>query len=119
MADFGSYEELAEQVDQNGKIVTAVMGELRDSHGAGKLGSIVVTAIHERLDSLGLGHAPAELPTNQWERVIIYRKGSAVARLIEAVIAVGEESDSVLKEAVGKNGRSSDIVRRIRELVCD
>jgi len=65
MDNFETYEDLAQLVDHNGGIVTAVMGGMRDIHGAGKLGSIVVTAIHERLESLGLGHAPVELPTNQ------------------------------------------------------
>lgn len=119
MPDFETYEQLAEQVDLNGGVMTATMGQLRDVHGAGKLGSYVVSAIHEQLDSLGLGHAPVEMPRDQWERVLVYRKRTPVGRVVQAVVSVTKESDSILKEAVGNNGQSSDIIRRIRELVCD
>jgi hypothetical protein len=117
--NFSTYEELADAVDQNGGLIVADMGKLRDTHGAGKLGSIVVNAIHEQLESHGLGHAPAELPTYQYERAIIYRKGAPVGRVVDAVTRIGDRSESILKEAVGKNAQSSIIVQRIRELVCD
>ena len=96
------------------------MGLLRDVHGAGKLGSIVVSGIHDRLESLGLGHTPQELPTYQWERAIIYRKkGTPVAQMIQAVNSRDEKSDAVLREFANKNSQANDIVKRIKELVCD
>ena len=117
--NFTSYEELAQAVDQNGGLVVADMGRLRDAHGAGKLGSMVVYAIHEQLESHGLGHAPAELPTFQNERAIVYRKGTPVGRVIDAVTRIGDRSETILKEAVGKNSQSNALLQKIRELVCD
>jgi hypothetical protein len=114
-----SYETLAQQVDQNAGILTVQMGLLRDVHGAGKLGSIVVNSIHDRLESLGLGHTPAELPTYQEQRAIIYRKGSPVARLIEAVNTISERSDQILRQFASKDNKTNEIVQKIRELVCD
>ena len=117
--DFHTYEELAQAVDQNGGLAVAEMGRLRDVHGVGKLGSVVVNAIHEQLESHGLGHAPAELPTYQHERVAIYRKATAMGRVIDAVTRISDRTEVILKEAVGKNSHSSTVLQKIRELVCD
>jgi len=114
-----TYEDLGKVVDERGGVITAEMALLRNVHGAGKLGAIVVTAIHEQLESHGLGHAPGDLPTFQWERVIIYRKGTPVARVIEAIIAVNDRSDTILRESIGASGEARAIIQKIRELVCD
>ena len=113
------YAELAGLVDQNAGVMTVEMGVLRDVHKAGKLGSIVVAGIHERLESLGLGHVPPELPTYQDQRAIVYRKGTPVARLINALTSINEHSDRVLRDFASKDRRSNEIVQKIREMVCD
>jgi predicted transcriptional regulator len=115
--NFSSYPELAKAVDQNDGVMVAEMGKLRDIHGAGKLGSVVVSAIHEQLESHGLGHAPGELPTFQHELAIIYRKATPVGRVIEAITNINGRSDAVLKDAVG--GNSEFILQKIKELVSD
>jgi hypothetical protein len=115
-----TYQDLADAVDQNGNVLGIEMRVLRDVHGAGKLGTIVVASIRERLESLGLGHAPAdELPRDHWRRVLIYRKGTQVARLIEAANSASEDSDKILREFANKDSKASEIVQRVRELVCD
>lgn len=62
-----TYDELEEEIRKNAGFITLNMATLRDIHGVGKLGVHVVTNIHEKLDGLGLGHFPLELPLQQWE----------------------------------------------------
>jgi hypothetical protein len=114
------YGALLDEVKQNGGVVTVNMGRLRDVHGAGKLGNIVVESIAEQLKGVGLGHVPTALPTSQWMPVIVYRNGTPVARLIGAVNKVEEGSADIIRQFAntGKNADSA-IVRKIRELVCD
>ena len=112
-----TYHDLAATVDQSGGVLSLEMGVLRDVHGAGKLGSIVVAAIHDKLGGLGLGHAPMdELPRDQWRRVLVYRKGTPVARLIEAALSIDEHSDATLREFASKDNKAEGIVQRIKEL---
>ena len=115
--DFDSYEELFAALGEASGVLTVQMGQLRDAHGAGKLGVNVVAGISEELASRGLAHYPARLPLNQWESARIYRNGSPVARLIKAVLTVDDESDAVLRTAVGND--STETLRKIKELVCD
>jgi hypothetical protein len=112
------YEELLGEVKQNGGVLNVDMGRLRDVHGAGKLGNIVVQAISEELDGQGLSHTPKELPTLQWKQVIIYRNGTPVSRLINAILNVEEGSSDVIRQFTTKNDDAATI-KKIRELVCD
>ena len=93
------------------------MGTLRDIHGAGKLGIHVVRNISEELERHGLGHFPEELPQEQWKRARIYKLGTAVAKVIRAATSTDEKSDAVLRNIGG--GEANDILKKVRELVCD
>ena len=117
--DITTYDDLSQHVDAEEGILLMSMGDLRDVHGAGKLGSNVVAGIADKLASVGLGHSPASLPTSQWGRALIYRKGSPLARLIEAINEPSDKSIEVLKEVGTRSSEASDTLRRIRELVCD
>lgn len=120
--DFDSLEELRDQVEKNGGVVTVRMEEVRDAYQAGRLGVHVRSNISKRLRGLGLGHFPLEaddgepMPYRQSAPVRIYKLGSPVADLIDAVLDPGDEHDEELREAA--TGSSSEILDRIRELVC-
>ncbi len=114
------YGKLKTEVKDAGGVLTVNMGHLRDVHGAGKLGNIVVESIAEQLKGVGLGHAPKELPTSQWKQVLVYRIGTPAARLIKAVYDVDEESADVIRKfANAEKNTDTETVRKIRELVCD
>jgi|HubBroStandDraft_3_1064219.scaffolds.fasta_scaffold247176_1 hypothetical protein len=116
---FADYNELSKLVNENESVLTVTMGQLRDAHGAGKLGTTVVAGIHDRLESLGLGHMPPELSTTQWHTALLYRKGTAVARIVEAVNNIGENSEAVLRQFASRDNRASEILQKIKELVDD
>ena len=114
------YETLLKEVKESGGILGLSMGRLRDIHGAGKLGNIVVESIAEELKSYGLAHTPTELPTSQWRHVIVYRNGTPAAKLIAALSTVDENSAEVVRNFVNAaQTPDSAIVKKIRELVCD
>ena len=119
MAKFDTYEELAALVDKSGSVLAVTMGQLRVVHQAGKLGVTVVANIHDRLESLGLGHAPSDLPRDQSAWSLIFRKGSAVARLISAAHYIDEKSATTLREFASKDSRASETLEKIKELVSD
>jgi hypothetical protein len=112
-----SYEEVSDFVDKNDGIATFEMWQLRDAHGAGKLGINVVANISEELEKRGLGHQPRSLPQNQNESARVYRRGSTVGKIMEATRKVDAEADRFLR-AISAND-AADTLKKIKELVCD
>jgi len=111
------YAALRDEVKESGGVLAVNMGRLRDVHGAGKLGNIVVESIAEQLQGVGLGHSPKDLPTSQWKQVIVYRNGTSVAKLIDAIINVEEGSDAVIRQfASTEKDADRKVLRKIREL---
>jgi hypothetical protein len=116
MFDFQSYKELGDLVQSNGDVLTIRMEQLRHVHGAGKLGVHVRAGISDSLRQHGLGHYPPELPNYQWDEVRIYKQGTPVGRLIEAVLSVSANNDEVVREMAGSDASATLV--KIRELVC-
>jgi hypothetical protein len=114
---FANYAELIELVDENDGIITCEMWQLRDAHGAGKLGVNVVANISEELAQRGLAHLPKELPQNQNEKARVYRRGSTVGKIIRAARVVDEGADDFLRKISTED--AADTLKKIRELVCD
>jgi len=112
-----SLDELPGLVESGGGVLSLPMVYLRDAYGAGRLGVHVRSNISEALRGLGLAHMPAELPDSQWQEVRIYRVGSKAGKLIEAVMEIGERGDGVIREAT--SAQPTEVLERIRELVCD
>ena len=117
MATINTFEELLEQIEENGDLLTLEMATLRDVYGAGKLGVHVVAGISEKLDELGLGHYPAELPQQQWERVRVYSRRKPVGKLIRAALTLDDRSDKALREIAGDD--AAETLKKVKELVCD
>jgi hypothetical protein len=109
-------EDLLDLVEAHGDVYTLTMERLRDAYGAGRLGVHVRDGISNALARLGLGHFPAPLPESQEMPVRLYRRGTPVGDLIEAVLAVDSKRDDQLRQATA--GDEMNIIRKIRELVC-
>ncbi|MGL5823422.1 MAG: hypothetical protein ACRCYU_00940 [Nocardioides sp.] len=116
MTNYSTYEELGGLVDSEDGLVLTTMEELRDAHGVGKLGVHVRAAIHERLAGQGLGHLPYELPSYQHEEVRIYRLGSQIAKVVNAVIRPSATGDDILRQSVGTDAQKT--LAQVRELIC-
>lgn len=112
-----NYDALRKQVEADGGLYTTTMEELREIHGAGRLGKHVRDAISSSLSSNGMGHFPEELPSYQGEPVRVYRLGSTIADTVAAVLNPTEQGDLILRQTGGSPGQ--DILRQIRELVCE
>jgi hypothetical protein len=111
-----TYDEIRDLVSENNGVTTLNMGDLRDAHGAGKLGVHVRANISKELRRRGLGHAPNELPIYQHEPVRVWLMGTPAGDLIESVLNVSPEADRVIRNAVEAD--ASDVLDKVRELVC-
>lgn len=112
-----SWDNIKDDVESNGNVLTVTMERLRDAHGAAKLGIHVRGSISSELAGMGLGHVPQELPAYQHELVRLYKHGTPVGELIATVLTPGEQSDSKLSEQFDGEVDYSEIVQKIRELV--
>jgi len=113
----GAFEDLRKAVEANGNLRVVTMYELREAHGAAKLGVHVRNAISEQLAAVGLGHFPYDLPSYQEQEVRLYRRGTPIADLVEAVLSPSEFGDDRLREA-GTN-TATEILSQVRQLVCE
>ncbi len=115
----GSWDDIKDDVESNGNILTVTMERLRDAHGAAKLGIHVRTAISSHLAGIGLGHIPQDLPAFQHELVRLYKNGTPVGELVTTVLTPGEQGDSKLSEQFAGKTDYSEIIQKIRELVVE
>ncbi|MDK2122736.1 hypothetical protein [Parachitinimonas caeni] len=113
-------DAIKEQVEKNGNVLTVSMEQLKDIHGAGRLGSHVRQEISRALEGVGLAHVPRELPSYQHELVRLYKRGTDIGQFIEKVLSPGEESDKwLLKKISSKGPDYAEIIQKIRDLVSD
>jgi hypothetical protein len=117
VARFESLEQLRDAVVEAGGVLTTRMEFVRDAYGKGRLGVHVRDNISKSLAGLGLGHFPRALPDRQWALVRIYKMGSPIADLIDAVLEPSPAHDSELKQAMG--GGAAAILAQVKELVCN
>lgn len=114
---FSNLDELADELDRNSGVLTVKAWQVRDAYGAERLGAQVRANITSALRGRGIGHYPHDFPDRQDTLVRLYKIDSPAGRLIEAVLNPGSVPDQKIREAV--NGDASQILTRIRELVCD
>lgn len=113
--DLDELREIVEQDEHKSVFHTHMLG-LRDSVGAGKLGKYVRQKISDELKGRGLGHLPSDLPENQWDEVVIFKLGSKVAKVIDAVQKPNEHSAKVLRELVANTAKEKlDEIKAILE----
>src|SRR5260370_32619670 len=115
-----SWDEIKQKVEKSGNVVTLTMEELRDAHGAAKLGVNVREEISSTLAGMGLGHVPEELPSYQNEQVRVYKNGTPVGDLIATVLVPRAQNDSKLVNQFTHTGIDyAAAVQKIKELVAD
>jgi len=103
-------------VEAEGGVASFPMAEVRDAYGAGRLGVHVRSGISKALSGMGLGHYPNDLPDSQTAKVRIYKLGSPIADLVDAVLTPGREGDERLRETA--SGDAEKVLSEVRELVC-
>lgn len=113
---YKNLDEVAQTVAAHDGLVTLRMSQLRDAHGAGRLGVHVRAGISAELSARGIGHYPEELPADQIDDVRLFKLGSPIAALIQSVMTLGPEEDEKLRQFAG--GDAPKILARVRELVC-
>jgi hypothetical protein len=115
MAKFSTLDEVRDKVHKEGGVLSLDVADLRDAVGQQKLGVHVRGRISNELAGLGLGHEPAELPEYQGNPVLVFKLGSKVARIVEAVRNPGSKSAAILRETVSEDAEAT--LDRIRELL--
>ncbi len=113
---YSNLDEVAQAVTNHGGLMTMRMSQLRDAHGAGRLGIHVRTGISAALAERGIGHYPPELPGDQIDDVRLYKLGSPAAELIQSVTTLGADEDEKLRQFAG--GDAAKVLQRVRELIC-
>ena len=117
MAKYEDFTQVADAVHQKGGIASFSMEELRDAHGAGKLGKHVITGIRKNLAGKGIGHWPKDLPFYGHERIRLYTLGSPFEDCLKNLENFTEDADDHLRNVFTND--SDSIIQSIRELVCD
>jgi hypothetical protein len=87
------------EVDASQGIKTVRMGQLRHFQGKSRIGKHVNSGISRELAARGLNHQPKKLPSRQEHLVRVFKKGSPVASVITAVLAVNAQNDAVIRKA--------------------
>lgn len=115
MAEFKTLDDLVAEVKDNGGVVTVAAEDLRDRYGADRLGVNVRASIANELAGRGLAHYPTPLPDRHYDLVRVYKQGSPIADLIQAVLTVDSKSDARLRRAA--KGDCEKVLAKIRELL--
>src|SRR5436190_14547219 len=109
--------ELRESVEENDGVLTVQAWEIRDAYGAERLGNVVRNNILKALASQGIGVVGDEIPDRAQVPVRLYKLGTPVADVIEAVFSGDRAGDDHLRKVVG--GDAARVLNQIRELVCE
>lgn len=121
---FKSFAELRQLADGQRGIITVMMRDLRNLHGAGKLGTHVCAEIAGHLKGVGLAHYPSPLPESQDSQVRLYVEDSSIGRVLAAARFPGKRLDNVIREnfpidSVGVLTRAREIVKDLSEVLAD
>ncbi len=113
MKRFTTYAELSTIIGDSDDVATVLMEDLRNAHKVKKLGRTVRENIAKKLQSLGLGFVGKELPGYQEHSVRIFRLGTPVATLINAVMNPGVEHDIIIRNHTDNEAQQA--LDRIKE----
>ncbi|WP_369036549.1 hypothetical protein [Streptomyces adonidis] len=111
-----SYQELRAKVEADGGLRVVTMRDLRNVEGVSRIGSQVPGKISQQLGSHGMGHIPAELPSDQNSPVRLYVLGTPIADAVDAILEPSPNGDAILR-GVGDSEAREDRLRQIREIV--
>lgn len=79
------WQDLRAAVESNHGVHRVPMETLRRLEGRQRVGKHILSSIEDKLNTLGLGHLPKELPNRQQQNVLLYRVGTPASVLIQAV----------------------------------
>jgi hypothetical protein len=120
-----NWEELIRKVEENDGVATVEMGVIRDLAGYAKLGKHVLADASSQMGARGLGHYPLDaenLPLYQHERIRVFKKGSHVDRLYQAMARVSTEDEQAQKDdeliAEIANSEANEKLKAIRKIAC-
>ncbi|MFY9234447.1 MAG: hypothetical protein WAO58_08305 [Fimbriimonadaceae bacterium] len=117
METLDNFDRISDFVTEHGEVAPLNMGQLRDAQGSDKLGIHVRAAIKNELSKRGLGVSPMELPAYQHEYVLVYRMGTKAAKLVDAINSPSPSTAQHIRDVCASN--DSDVIEKIRALVCD
>ncbi len=128
MKEFSNFESVEKALNAAAGVMSVAMAQLRDACGAGRLGIHVRASISDELERRGIGYQPVDLPTNQFDQVRLYRRGTPASDVIEAAQAIGNNAaDETLRRLQRPNlGNDEGSVERprvhrgdpMRDLIC-
>ncbi len=107
-------DDIRQELDEKGGTMSVSMRRLRNAFGAKKLGVVVRRDISSELARRGIAHYPESLPDSQNDWVRLFKVDSPAARLVNAVVRPGEDSDAYIQEVL--SGEERKILERIKEL---
>lgn len=116
---FESWAELRGEVEDKDGVLQVQMWELRELMNAGRLGVHVRASITRELAGIGIAHLAPELPGNQYDSVVLYRLGTAVAAVVGAVNGhdvTGAETVLRQLNVAGEAERLQAIAEKVDEL---
>ena len=108
-----AFDEIKKRVDDKGGVLSVLMKELREAHGASKLGNNVVNEIQAILAEKGIAHSPADLPTSAVKKVRLY---TLMSRLKDSVAANNGLFSEKADEAVRKSVMLDDYARMVEDI---
>lgn len=108
-----AFDEIKKRVDDKGGVLSVPMKELREAHGASKLGNNVVNEIQAILAEKGIAHSPADLPTAAVKKVRLY---TLMSRLKDSVAANNGLFSEKADEAVRKSVMLDDYARMVEDI---
>jgi hypothetical protein len=95
-----TYEDLNQAVENSQGVLTISMKNLREIHGNRRLGPHVGASISMTLKKLGLKHHPNPLTNRENDNVRIYKSGSPVEKIINAVLKPSRGADELIRRVV-------------------
>jgi hypothetical protein len=97
--DFPTLDALIDAVMARDGISTVKMKRVRSASGFKKLGCGVNSTISNELKRRGLSHAPAILPLDQNDNVLLYRSNIEFGTFADAVASPHPQTDHLLRAA--------------------
>lgn len=112
-----AFDEIKKRVDDKGGVLSVQMKELREAHGASKLGNNVINEIQALLAEKGIGHSPADLPTAAGRRVRLHTLMSRLKDSIDENNGLfSEKHDEAVRKSVSIDNYAR-MIEKIRAIV--
>ena len=109
------FQSIRAELDNKGGVLSLSMEQLRDAYDVMRLGVQVRQGIHDKLESMGIGHYPKELPVYQDNWVRLYTLGSPFANMLKDLEDISEEADQRLRDTVLSD--HGETIKRMKELL--